>query len=110
MSMKHIHTLLFNSFLLFGYAQPTPTSRFISDPVPEPDARDRYGLDYELKDFNFQNGDSTILYQLDLEGLETFRNPSMDMEVIDPNTGLVVILFHELRKPKRSTTLNSTEQ
>jgi hypothetical protein len=108
--MKFVTTICFIACVASLIAQETPTSRLMQDPIQEPDAKDRYGIDYELKDYSFQHGDSTILFQLDLDGLESFRNPNMDVEVIDPNTGLVVILFHELRKPNRSTTINSTEQ
>ncbi len=62
-----------------------------------PDNIDRYKVDYELKDYTFENGDSTILLQLDLESVEPLRNTSglATTEVEDPNTGLIIVLYSE---------------
>ena len=64
---------------------------------------ERYNIDYALKDYIFQNGDSTILNSLDLEYLEHYRLPDSDIDVTEPNTGLTVTLFYEKRKPTPST-------
>jgi hypothetical protein len=62
-----------------------------------PSQTERYGVDYELKDYTFVNGDSTVLEMLNLSVLEESRSEDHDVEVIDPSTGLVVILFYEKR-------------
>ncbi len=61
----------------------------------EPTNIERYKVDYELKDYNFINGDSTILMQLNLKEIESFRNISgnENIEIKDPNTGLIIILY-----------------
>lgn len=56
---------------------------------------DRYGVDYILKDYIFTSNDSTFLNQLDLSIVESQRSMNEDVEVVDPATGLTIILFFE---------------
>lgn len=92
--MKTILTTAFLALCSVGFSQiPTlsTTERTqqdisISDPV------ERYQKDYELKNYVF-NGDSTILYKLNLDHLESYRQASAKVEVEDPYTNLIVILY-----------------
>lgn len=54
----------------------------------------RYRIDYQLKEYSFQNGDSTILRQLDLASYEALRQEFNDVEVQDEVTGLIIILYN----------------
>ena len=105
--------LLFVATMLYGilaHSQQTdPSSRFQSTPDLKSHI-DRYKEDYELKDYSFENGDSTILNHLDLDNLEPLRPSSGVIEVIDPNTGLEIILYsrkHQLSivEPEKSHKL-----
>ena len=103
--MKARLSLLFISIALTSFSQLediNPTSRYRTH-VEAPNNVERYGIDYELKDYTFINGDSTILSQLNLEALEEFRSEDESVEAIDSNTGLIVILYQE----KRNNTPNS---
>ena len=82
--------------LLIGVAaysqQLDPSSRIQTSP-PVKSTIERYKEDYELQSYSFENGDSTILLQLDVESLEVFRPATGTFVVVDPNTGLNVILY-----------------
>lgn len=54
----------------------------------------RYGLDYHLKNYSFTNGDSTVLNQLNLNTYESLRNDTVDVEVQDAATGLIIVLHN----------------
>ncbi len=75
-------------------------------PQEIPSATERYNIDYCLKDYHFEDGDSTILYQLDLVYLDGLRMEDSNVEAVDPNTGLTVILFNRKKNPKKSQTIN----
>lgn len=90
---------------LFSESQTDLTSR-VMIPVEIPSAIERYNVDYRLKDYQFQNGDSTVLLQLDLEYLDGLRIEDSDIEKVDPNTGLTVVLFNRKRNPKKEGTIN----
>lgn len=77
--------------------------------IDQPNNIERYGIDYELKDYVFNSSDSSILHSIDLNALEQFRNSDSDIEVTDPSTGLTVILFWEKRKKTRVDELNLKE-
>lgn len=79
-----------------------------AEPLIFPNAIERYNIDYKLKDYTFQDGDSSVLLLLDLNYLETYRSPDSNIEVADPNTGLIVILFN--RKRSRTTILQDEDK
>lgn len=81
-------------YSVFGQSS---TSR-IATPIPPQSNIERYGIDYEVKNYVFQNGDSTILNSIDLNYLEQFRLENSDAEVVDQTTGLVILLYYESRK------------
>ena len=59
---------------------------------------DRYGLDYELINYNF-NGDSTILESLDLLSLEQYRNTFNDVTLDILNHNVKILLYSANRVP-----------
>lgn len=59
---------------------------------------ERYGLDYELVNYNF-NGDSTILESLDLLGIEQYRNNFNDVEIDDYMHNVKILLYSGNRVP-----------
>lgn len=59
---------------------------------------ERYGLDYELINYNF-NGDSTMLESLDLLGIEQYRNNFNDVEINDYEHNVKILLYSGNRVP-----------
>ena len=53
----------------------------------------RYRVDYQLKEYSFTEGDSTILNQLNLASFESLRHDVNDVEIQDEATGLIIILY-----------------
>ncbi|MFT6921860.1 MAG: hypothetical protein ACJA1C_000858 [Crocinitomicaceae bacterium] len=105
--MKTILALLFFSISLLGYSQLeglSPNTRYRA-PIQTPNNVERYGIDYELKDYIFSEADSTFINQIDLNALDHLRAQDSDIEVTDPGTGLIVILYYEKRKPIGNTLL-----
>lgn len=99
--MKIILSILFLSVCLVGYSQIEgidPTARYRVS-IEAPPNTERYGIDYILKDYTFVNGDSSILELLNLDAIEYLRAQDHAVEVFDESTGLIIILFHEKRKP-----------
>lgn len=52
-----------------------------------------YGLDYELANYSFPPGDSSILNQLNLPTLFQHRDESKDKEFIDLEHGVTIIMY-----------------
>lgn len=102
--MKLLLLATFGLFLQpFVYSQTQPNSSRIATPIPEKSNIERYNIDYTLKDYTFSNSDSTILNQIDLTHLENFRSEDHNVEVEDPSTGLIVILFYQKKVNSNST-------
>lgn len=68
---------------------------------------ERYNVDYSLKNYTFENGDSTILNSIPLENYEHLRSPNTDIEVYDPISGETLILFFEKRSKSTTTQLQN---
>jgi len=104
--MKTILALLFFSISLAGYSQIesiNPSARY-RIPIHTPNNVERYGTDYELKDYTFSEADSTLINEIDLNALEHLRAQDHDIEVTDPGSGLIVILYY--KKRERNATHN----
>tara|TARA_R110002072_G_scaffold302402_1_gene485081 strand:+ start:4104 stop:4430 length:327 start_codon:yes stop_codon:yes gene_type:complete len=96
-------TLLIFAFTNSSIAQNTQSKKAI--PIPVQSNTERYGIDYELKDYVFINGDSSILNLLNLEPLEPLRSETQNTEVIDTLNGVTIILFYEKKEINRNTYL-----
>lgn len=69
---------------------------------------ERYQLDYELKDFVFVDGDSTILNAINLDAIEQVRLQGDDIEVFDYENDVTIILYSKdalLQLEKKGTTI-----
>ncbi len=96
-----MRTLVFLCFSLLGLAcsAQTPTnsdSRKISA-AGELSNEQRYGVDYELVDYPFDNGDSTILDLLDLTSIEYLRHDTFDQAYRDLDNHVVILLYSRRR-------------
>ena len=58
---------------------------------------ERYGLDYELINYTFVNGDSTILNSIYLDRALQLRLEFLDRELNDINNNLTILLYSEKR-------------
>lgn len=92
--MKTILTLLFLCLMNLSYAQlELNTTAKKSTPIVTPSNHERYGHDYILTDYTFVNGDSMILFKLNIEDLEVLRLEFEDIVVVEENTLMNVTLF-----------------
>lgn len=82
-------------------------------PIHIPTNIERYQVDYELKDFTFVDGDSSILTLINLDQLEEQRLRNLDTEIYIPAIEKTIILFSidkaTLRKNKRFL-INTTSE
>lgn len=90
--MNIFKTLTFVGISFLGYSQNS-SSRYQFTVHTESNI-DRYNVDYVIKDYVFVNGDSTILENIDFSLIENQRKNDENVEVIDPTTGLTVVLFN----------------
>lgn len=58
---------------------------------------ERYGLDYELPNYTFVNGDSMVLNTINLDRALLMREASVDKELYDLNSGLTILIYSEER-------------
>lgn len=107
--MKKLLLLATASLLTVTYASSqNSTSRYFSTPEI-PSNVERYNVDYTLKNYVFVNGDSTILEQIDLASIEHLRSATENVELLDNNTGEIIILFYSKRKPTTISTEKPTK-
>ncbi|MFT6981343.1 MAG: hypothetical protein ACJAUD_000106 [Crocinitomicaceae bacterium] len=95
--MKNILAVLFFSIYFSSYSQIediNPSARY-RIPIHTPNNIERYGVDYELKDYTFSEVESTLINEIDLNALEHLRSQDHDIEVTDPGSGLIVILYYK---------------
>lgn len=80
-------------------------------PIHIPTNIERYQLDYELKDYTFVEGDSSILNSIDLDEYESMRqmNQNIEVQIVLNNTpqNLIIYAIINLRK-KNSTSIQTT--
>ena len=100
---------LFTLFILLSFSSfsQSNTSRY-AVPITPLTPVERYGVDYELKDHVFTNGDSTVLNLIDLTTFEDQRSQTENVEIIDTATGLTIVLFFE--KKEKTTTTHLTQK
>ena len=75
----------------FTFAQ---SERYIdkeSMPYSPPNNLERYQVDYEVK--NWTSVDENLVNQLDLSQIDDQRLVDQRVEVVDPNTGLTIIIY-----------------
>ena len=64
-------------------------------PIITPTNIERYGIDYEIKNYLFNPSDSALINSIDLQALESYREQFQEIEAVDTVTGLIVILYFE---------------
>ncbi len=101
--MKQLLLLIVLTLLGFQSFSQGPTSRQMVPIIPLTNV-ERYGIDYEIKDYTFNISDSTLINSIDLNSIEHLRSQTENIEVIDATTGQTIILFFE-KKDKKSTHL-----
>ncbi len=101
--MKILITLFFTFSFISSYAQLSTSKKAV--PITTPTNVERYGIDYEIKDYTFNISDSSMINALDLNSIEHLRPQTENIEVFDPNSGHTIILFYKKRN-KQTTQLN----
>ena len=101
-------TLISLSFTSIIWSQSL-TERYIT-PVEVPTHIERYNVDYKLVDESVIVSDSSILNQIDLDGLDPLRSEFDNVVVHDVVTNLEVILFYKRKTKITNVLLNTTEQ
>ncbi len=101
--MKYFSFLNCSRFSIIGLAIFTTSILFASKSFAQEskmtidlngiDNKNHHKIDYELKEFDFPNGDSTILTHIDLISLEQFRRLNHDIEFFIPEINQTVILY-----------------
>ena len=72
-----------------------------------PTNTERYGIDYCLKNYTFNNADSSILETIPLHEYEHLRSNDTDVEIFDPVSGQTLILFFEKRTKSATDKLQN---
>lgn len=72
--------------------------------------KDRYGLDYELLDYDFPNGDSTVLNEFDITKYFVWREEDIDKSIWQLEIGLEIILFSKNRSEQEWNKVNYSEE
>ena len=93
LSAQLFFPILFIGLSSFAFSQ-TPTNSDARKIIPngEPGNISRYGVDYELINYEF-DGDSTILNLLDLKAVEYLRHDSMDQAYRDLENNVIILLY-----------------
>ena len=79
-------------------------------PIHIPTNIERYQDDYELKNYNFVEGDSSILNSIDLDEYESMRQMNHDVEVELEELQVVLILYSVATVGRKETVFNLTNQ
>lgn len=87
--MKPFVTLAGMLITFAGYSQ---TQRQ-AIPLPTKNNQERYKIEYELKDYVFINGDSTILNSINIEAIEYQRVQSTDIEIFNSDINQIIVLY-----------------
>ena len=61
--------------------------------APTPSKKSLYKTEFELKEYSFTNGDSTLLDAINFEMLSSLRQQSVDVEVYDQAIDQTIILY-----------------
>ncbi len=87
--MKPFVTLAAMLITFLGFSQ---TQRQ-AIPLPIKNNQERYKIEYELKDYVFINGDSTILNSINIEAIEYQRVQSTDIEIFNSDINQIIVLY-----------------
>ena len=102
--MKPFVTLAGMLITFAGYSQ---TQRQ-AIPLPTKNNQERYKIEYELKDYVFINGDSTILNSINIEAIEYQRVQSTDIEIFNSDINQIIVLYSLDKLVVNKERFNST--
>ena len=100
---------LLSLFILFGLSSVLCFSQEVNalNEIPSESISlniERYSFDYELIGHSFSNGDSTILDELNIDGMLLSRKTNIDIEITDLEYGVRILIYSESRaKAARNT-------
>lgn len=66
-----------------------------------------YGRDFILKDSSILLSNSSVIYNINVDYLQLHQKIDENHEIIDPNTGLTIILFRKKYIETKSSTNNN---
>lgn len=108
--MRYTHLIL--PSLLWSCFSFGQTERKMT-PVHSPTNIERYQDDYELKNYTFVDGDSSILNSIDLDDYESLRQMDQNIEIDIVLNGtpqmLIIYAVTNLRKKNSTTTQGTTK-
>jgi hypothetical protein len=104
--MQYSHLILpalLWSSLSFGQTERKMT------PVHSPSNIERYQDDYELKNYTFVDGDSSILNSIQLDEYESLRQMDQNIEIdlTDLNQTLILYSVNSVGRKEKQTNLNT---
>lgn len=70
------------------------TSKMMVAPI-EINHASHYKVDYELKNYTFINGDSTLLNAINFDEIEAYRTELTDVEINYPSINEVIIIYSD---------------
>ncbi len=101
--MKNTKILLFGICLLItGFSFSQQTSKKMM-PVTPLSGIERYKIDYELVNYTFVDGDSSVLNLIDLEHFDVVRKENQDIEITDSVTGLKVLIYSKVKAREKKS-------
>jgi hypothetical protein len=90
--------LLFAVLPMFVFSQQaSPHKDVTSSQFEQSGNIERYKLDYELINYVFINGDSTILNALNIDGMLLSRKTNVDVELTNLEYGVRILIYSESR-------------
>ena len=107
--MKSTLTLALLFFTLFGYSQNhLPTQK---QAALQPSNQSLYQVEFELKDYVFINGDSTILNAINLGEFAEQRDDLVDQEIYHSGIDQTIVLYslQRIRAIYEGTIIGATE-
>lgn len=104
--MQYSHLIL--PALFWGSFAFGQTERKMT-PVHSPSNIERYQDDYELKNYTFVDGDSSILNSIQLDEYESLRQMDQNIEIdlTDLNQTLILYSVNSLGRKEKQTNLNT---
>ncbi|MDG1334034.1 MAG: hypothetical protein P8P74_16985 [Crocinitomicaceae bacterium] len=93
--MKNLLTMLCTCFV--GFTLMAQQEQYEGEISQSETNIQRYHLDYELVDYTFVNGDSTILNELNITGAFHARRYREDLVLTDIEHNVKILLYSEIR-------------
>lgn len=105
MQLKLLILLLLASFHLTAQ-EPTNSDARKIDPNGLQTNQNRYGVDYEIYDYDFTSLGNSIIDRLDLVPIENVRHDSEDRLYLDENNNVLILVYSRARVHENDPPLN----